>query len=192
MDLVAYSRLKAYILGLGERELWALLVEYFQYLGVRADIVHSTGEHGMDVIAHYGPDQDPLGIGCNIVIQAKAGRLGLKRWRKEVLYQLLELPYYTIEQSNYPEDVARRVLLVVTGDETVEVRRSIRQYNKKHDIVIDLWDANDLIRQFGRSGFARAKLEQITGVGELEEPSIPSPPAVGDPDGEVYAPDAAR
>lgn len=182
----AYERLREYIIGLTESQLWALLVEYFHWRQVRADIIHSTGEHGMDVVAFFGKETDLLGTGCNVVIQAKVGRLSLGDWRKRTLYQLLELPYYTIPHPNYPEHVARRVLLVVTDDETLEARRSIKEYNKNHPIVIDLWDLNDLISQFDQHGFATVKLEQITGMGDVTDEELPVPETVGE------IPDAAK
>jgi len=188
MNPGAFNRLKEYIQSLEERQLWALLVEYSQKLGIRANIVHSTGEHGMDVVAFIDPSKDILGTGCNILIQAKTGQLGLEKWRKKVLYQILELPYFTIPHSNYTDHLARRVLLVVTGSATLEVQRSIKEFNKKHDITIELWEVDDLIKQFDRYDFANLKLEQITGVGYPARGIVEPPTALGQPGEDVYVP----
>jgi hypothetical protein len=188
MESVAFNQLKEYIQGLTERELWALLVEYFLHLGIKADIVHSTGEHGMDVAVLIDPSNDLLGIGCNVLIQAKTGQLGLERWREKVLYQILELPYYTIPHPSYTDHLARRVLLVVTGSATLEARRSIEEFNKKHDFTIELWEIDEVIRQFDRHDFAELKLEQITGVGYPAEAVLEPPTAFGEPGADVSVP----
>jgi hypothetical protein len=188
MNPMAFNRLKRYIQSLKEQELWALLVEYFWYRDMRADIVHSTGEHGMDVVVFIDPSNDSLGTGCNVLVQAKTGQLGLERWRKKVLYQILELPYYTIHHPSYTDHLARRVLLVVTGSTTLEVRRSIEEFNKKHDVTIELWEIDELVRQFDRYGFAQVILGRITKVGYPEEDIAEPPITLGQPGKDIYAP----
>lgn len=172
--------LKQYIEKLDEKQLWKLLVEYFGNLDLKADVVHSTGEHGMDVVAFIDPRSDVLGTGCNVVIQAKKGQLGLTEWR-EVLYQLLEAPYYRITHPDYSQHLARRVVLAISGSATLEARNSIQEFNNKHEVTVELWEINDLLRLFGRNEFAAWKLQQITGVGRGVLPAE-RPPAVGQPD----------
>lgn len=173
------NRLKEYIEALKERELWALMVEYFQYHQVRAAIVHNPSEHGMDVVAFVPEQLGIIGRGYNILVQAKSGKLTLDKWRKEVLYQLLETPYYRIDHPNYDSALPRRILLIVAGSATQQARDSIGEYNLKHEIKVELIDLDDIIYYLGKSGFAKLKLEQITGIGDLEAPDEPTPPEFG-------------
>ena len=178
MDPTSQNTLKSYLESLEEDDLWYLLVEFFTFMGIKADVVHSTGEHGIDVIAFISQYDDLMGKGHNILIQAKKGKLTLDKWRKQILYQILEMPYYRIPHRDYIDHLARRVLLVVSGEVTLETRNSIDEFNKKHDVTIEYWGENDLIRVFDRSGFADKKLEQITGVGKPDVDKF-SPPIVG-------------
>jgi len=173
------NRLRNHIRSLNEEAVWSLLLEFFMHQDINAAKVHATGEHGMDVVAFVDSGKDVLGKGYNVLIQAKKGRLGLDRWRKEVLYQLLEAPYYDIPHANYSDHLARRVLLIVTDTATPEAQDSIKLFNRKHDITVELWELDDLIRRFDSTGFAKRKLEQITGVGQVTE-DVLIPPAVGE------------
>ena len=185
MEPGEHARLKEYLEALDESEIHSLLVEYFVYRRTQADIVHSTGEHGMDVVAYVDWTQDFLRKGYNVIIQAKPGGLSLDEWRREVLFQLLELPYYRIPHHNYQEHLPRRVVLVALGDITLEARNSIKEFNKKHDVTIEALGLEDLIRLFDLTGFATSKLLQITGIGQPEAEQIsaevpsPPPPEVG-------------
>lgn len=181
MEPAALQQLRAYLESLEERQVWSLLVEYFVYQGIQAAIVHGTGEHGMDVVAYVNQEKDFLRRGYNIIAQAKTGKLDLDTWRKDVLFQILEMPYYRIPHQDYVDHLPRRVVLVVTGEITYEARNSIEEFNKKHDVTIEAFELTDLIRLFDRTGFATCKLEQITGVGqpELISAEVSPPPVVG-------------
>ncbi len=173
------KRLKDYIVALTERELWAVIVEYFQYLEIRAAIVHSPGEHGMDIVASVPENLGIIGRGYNILIQAKKEKLTINNWRKEVLYQLLETPYYRIDHPNFDSALPRRIILIVADVATPQARESINVFNQGHDIKVELIEIDDIILNFSRSGFGRSKLEQITGVGDSGETEEVSPPMVG-------------
>jgi hypothetical protein len=180
MEAARTKRLKEYIQALQEKDVWTLLQEYFLYRRIMASKVHAPGEHGMDVVVYINDREDLLGKGYNILIQAKTGKLTLDGWRKDILYQMLETPYYSIPHPNYQQQLARRVLLVITDTATPEARDSIIEFNKKHEVVIELWEIDDLLRHFDESGFNRVKLEEIEGVGqESLGDDVELPPTVG-------------
>ena len=133
----------------------------------------------MDVVASVPENLGVIGKGYNILIQAKKGKLTLDKWRKDVLYQLLETPYYRIDHPNYDSALPRRIVLIVADVATQQARESINVFNKMHDIKVELLEIDEIIYNFSRSGFGRLKLDQITGVGDLEETEEASPPVFG-------------
>jgi len=179
MRLAEINRLKSYLEAISERELWAVITEYFQDLKIQAAIVHSPSEHGMDVVAFVPENLSIIGRGYNILVQAKSGNLTLDKWRKDVLFQLLETPYYRIDHPSFNSTHPRRIILILSGTATAQARDSIGEFNSKHQFKVELIEINDLIDYFIKSGFAKYKLEQITGVGDLEEPGETAPPEFG-------------
>jgi hypothetical protein len=172
MESDEYSRLKKYLKSLDEKELWDVLIRYFDTEEVEADLLHSPGEHGMDLVVSVDRERDLLGKGYIVVVQAKTGKLGLSEWRN-VLLQLLETPYYDIPLTGYDQKMARRLLLVVAGSSTEQARNGISEWNEKHDHKVEVWDIYKLIRQFARTSFASQKLSEITTVGGPQ--AIPRP-----------------
>ncbi len=154
MNIAERTRLEKYIRSLKEDEIRKLLLSFFASRNVRAEILHASGEHGMDIVAYIEPKDDILGRGYNILVQAKIEKLTLDEWRKKVLYPLLELPYYSIRNANYIDALSRRILLVVSNEVTPEASHSIAEFNAKHEVTIDVWALNDMISEFERANFA--------------------------------------
>ena len=153
---------------LNETELREIIVNFFISNGhatTRAHVIHGSCEHGIDIVVNVSPDNDLLGRGFNVIIQTKTGKLTLDNWRKNVLCQLLETLYYDINHPNYHDDLSRRILLIVSGSVTEQARNSIKQYNRKHPIPIDLWEIGDIIIQFNKTKFSNEILKTITRVG---------------------------
>jgi hypothetical protein len=181
MEPEAFQRFREYLTILKERQVWDLLVEFFIYRGIHADIVHGVGEHGMDVVARVNAQKDFLQKGYYIVTQAKTGKLDIDGCR-DVLRQIIEASYYRITHPNYADCLLpRRIVLVVVGEVTEQARNSIIEYNLKHDVKIEVFALNDLIKLFADTGFAAIKWEQVTGVGqpELIRAEVSAPPEVG-------------
>ncbi len=182
MGRASAIRLKSLVSRLTEPEVWNLLRAYFHiHLNHKADIVHGTGEHGNDVVVHVNSKMDILGKGYYILIQAKKGNLTLAKWRK-ILFQLLELPYFTIPHHEYRDrNLARRILLVVTGSIDTETRESIAEFNSCHDATIDVWALDDLVEKINGTKIARELLQVNTRIGETRQ-KVTSPPALGESD----------
>jgi hypothetical protein len=179
MEPEEIQKLKEHITSLAERELWALMVEFFLHQQVRAEIVHNPSEHGIDVVAFVPENQDIIGDGYYLLVQAKKGDLSLDKWRKEVLYQLLETPYYPLSHPRFKAVLPRRIFLVVTGNATQQAKESISEFNNHHDIKIELLDINELLLTFDKTGFAKSKLQQILIFGEVDTSGEAIPPEFG-------------
>jgi len=183
MDPVTFSQHREYLRSLPEDKLRRLLVEFFIVSrGVRAAVVHGTGEHGVDVLAYVDPTKDFLHKGYNVLIQAKRGNVTLSRWRNEVLGPLYEATYYPVSHHYYAENHARRVWLVLTGSLTPEASNSIRVFNACHDVTIEVLELDELIQLFDEFGFVDAILVRIGEMGsEMEsgERAL-APPVMGE------------
>ncbi len=181
MDPVTLDQLRKYLKSLSETELWSLLVEFFIAQGVMAVNVHGTGEHGIDVLAYVDPDNDFLHKGYNVLLQVKKGKLTLARWRNEVLGQIYEATYYPVPHHLYIDNHPRRVVLVLTGNLTGEARISIRAFNTRHEITLEVFELDDLIILFDETNYVSFILNKIRTVGvaiESEETEF-TPPVVG-------------
>ena len=193
MDPATLARLRSHLKSLNEDALRALILEFYICQGVAAAIVHGTGEHGIDVLAHVDRDKDFLGRGYNLLVQVKKGDLTLPRWRDKVLGQLGEAAYYRPSHHLYMERHGRRLILLVAGSTTGPARDSIHQFNTQHEVVVEIWELDQLITLFDEAGFASSLLERITEVGTpIERGEAGSAvPVIGEgPEGAEWAPTA--
>jgi hypothetical protein len=143
--------------------------------------VHGTGEHGIDVLAYVNPDNDFLHKGYNVLLQVKKGDLTLARWRNEVLGQICEATYYPVSHYHYIDNHLRRVVLVLTGKLKGEARNSIRAFNTRHEVTLEVFELDDLITLFDERNYISFILDRIRTVGvaiESEETEF-TPPVVG-------------
>lgn len=176
------AELRSHLQSLDEDALRIIILEFCMHQGARAGIVHGTGEHGIDVLAYVDSTRDRVGKGYNVLIQVKKGDLSLTRWRNEVLGQLFEATYYPVSHQLYTENHARRVVLVVIGAATGEVRNSIRMFNIRHEVTLEVYELEELIQVFEETGFASSLLDRIRAVGIAEElaDGALTPPVVGE------------
>lgn len=135
------DKVLAFVGTLSEDSLRLLVKNLFRReFKIAAEITHGPGEHGADVIAGVGPDDDPMEKHQVFLIQVKTGDVGLSEWRSGLCGQLAELYHRTHTIPGLGDTLPRRILLIVSGRLKPEVLHSINEWNAKLPIPVELMD----------------------------------------------------
>ena len=184
MNHANISLVKKYLMDMSEEQLWDFIFSYFLNKSIKIVKVHGIREHGIDLVARIDKEPWIASNGFYICIQAKVGKVTLADWRKNLLYQLLEVPYYPINQAGFIADLPRRIFLIVNNEITDEARASIIAWNEKHDLKVEYLDINGILETINQDGYIWEILAQIEKVGDAIEDEITGIKSVGEDVGE--------
>lgn len=162
------------IVGLSENDLRTLVKNFFRLkFSFGAAIVHGPGEHGADIIAGVGPNDDPIAKEQLFLIQVKRGDVGLSQWRKGLCGQMAELYHRTTTIPGLNDQAPRRLLLIASGDIKPEALDAINEWNAKMPLPVETIDNQHLGKMLHDQGFrARDVRKQLLGRKRQERPQL--------------------
>lgn len=136
--------------SLTENDLRSLLYAFlYEHISKgKVQMYHGTGEHGVDIVASVDKEFDPIDKNETLLIQVKKGDISLREWRRNLYGQMSEVFCSSISPPGVIEPTVRRIVLVCIGTLKPEVYDSIRMWNEKIPIPIEILDSVDLSTLF--------------------------------------------
>ena len=137
LDIVT---IRDYIQTLNEEDFRSVVNKMLEIRCGYSEINHSPSEHGLDISALYGKQNDFVSQNVTVLVQVKVGNLSLADLRSNIFGQMSELFVRMIVQNPFHPWNPRRLLLITTGKLKQEAQNLINNWNDKMPLPIEVFD----------------------------------------------------
>ncbi|MEM2159749.1 MAG: restriction endonuclease [Candidatus Nitrosotenuis sp.] len=137
-------KIKNYIKQLNEDDFRTVLKSFLEMKCGYAELWHSSAEHGVDIVALYKKEFDFVKRDITILVQVKKGRIGLKELRTNIFGQMSEMFVRQITTQPFHPFNPRRLLLIISGELSLESRNLIKSWNEKMPLPIELIEIDEI------------------------------------------------